>query len=75
MKVLLEVPVICLNLETEAKKTDWPQKLTSTVKPGVSKLFGKHKKFTIARLFTIYQVIYAENGILGNIKCFLMPGC
>jgi hypothetical protein len=36
---------------------------------------GSVKKFTIAGLFTIYQVIYAENEILGNIKCLLMPGC
>ena len=33
------------------------------------------KKFTKARLFTIQQVNYAENEILGNIKCLLTPGC
>ena len=37
--------------------------LSTTVKPGVSKLFGKHKKVYYR------QVIYAENEILGNIKC------
>ena len=42
---------------------------------GISKIFGKQEKFVDAKMFTVYQMIFAGNEVLGNIETLLLPGC
>ena len=57
----------------------WPSlscTITTTVEPGVSKLFWKRKKVYYGQVvYYLADDLSGENEILGNIKCLLIPGC